>query len=100
MKWLQSKIFSVLVSARAVETNGAETAGAKPAAPAASPTVFKKSRLVVARPGLFPLEAMSHLPLNVPLWLSTGKRRESATRRTWCLKTVVSDLGPLSQGSL
>src|SRR5262245_42106693 len=45
-KWLHWRIFSVLVSARAVDTNGIETAGARPAAPAAAPTRFKNPRRV------------------------------------------------------
>src|SRR5580704_6425311 len=44
MKWLHWMIFSVLVSASAVDTNGAAMAGARPAAPAMALVVFRKSR--------------------------------------------------------
>src|SRR5262249_38626254 len=49
MKWLHCRILRDLVSARAAETNGAETAGAKPGAPAATPMVLRKSRRVAPR---------------------------------------------------
>jgi hypothetical protein len=42
-----------LVAARAVDTNGAESAGAKPAAPAMALVVFRKCRRVTD-PCLFP----------------------------------------------
>jgi hypothetical protein len=57
MKWLHWTIFRVLVSASALEMNGAGTS-AKPATPAAAPTVFKKSRRVALHPNLFPPEDM------------------------------------------
>src|SRR5215831_7327518 len=49
IKWLHCRIFRVFVSADAVETNGADTVGARPAAPAAIPMVLRKSRRVEAR---------------------------------------------------
>jgi hypothetical protein len=45
-------IFSVLVSASAVDTNGAAIAGAKAAAPASALVVLRKSRR--DQPRLFP----------------------------------------------
>src|ERR1700745_3388900 len=45
-------IFSVLVCASAVDTNGAATAGARPAAPAIALVVLRKSRR--DQPRLFP----------------------------------------------
>src|SRR5215813_4196781 len=52
-KWLHWMTFNVLVAARAVDTNGAESAGAKPAAPAMALVVFRKCRRVTD-PCLFP----------------------------------------------
>src|SRR5262245_8578243 len=52
-KWLHWMTFNVLVWARAVETNGAESAGAKAAAPAMALVVFRKCRRVTD-PCLFP----------------------------------------------
>src|ERR671936_95487 len=47
-------IFSVLVSASAVETNGAPTIGARPAAPARVPLRLRNARRVIVWPGLLP----------------------------------------------
>src|SRR5262245_19072555 len=52
-KWLYWMTFEVSVCAREVETNGAESAGAKPAAPAMALVVFRKCRRVTD-PCLFP----------------------------------------------
>src|SRR5262245_13052549 len=46
MKWLHCKIFKVLLSASAVETNGAATGRPRPAAPAARAAVFRNCRRV------------------------------------------------------
>src|SRR5467141_3168525 len=46
-KWLHWMILSVLVWASAVATNGAEIAGAKPAAPATAPVRLRKPRRVM-----------------------------------------------------
>src|SRR5262249_15407747 len=46
-KWLHCRILSVLVCASASTTNGAEIAGARPAAPAAAPARFRKLRRVM-----------------------------------------------------
>src|ERR1700674_2927315 len=53
-KWLPSMIFSVLVCASAVATNGADIAGVRPAAPAAAPARFRKPRRVMMELNLFP----------------------------------------------
>jgi hypothetical protein len=60
MKWLHCTIFRVLLCASAVDTNGAATIGAKPAAPAAAPTVCKNSRRVAGRPSLFVRAGIDH----------------------------------------
>src|SRR6516164_1940315 len=51
-------IFSVLVWARALDTNGAETAGASPATPATALVFFRKSRRVTEQFCLFPPDPM------------------------------------------
>src|SRR5215470_18911541 len=71
IKWLHCRIFKVLFCARAVDTNGAATAGAKPAAPAAAPTVFRNCRRVAMRPRRNVGEGIVHslmllAPGNVP----------------------------------
>ena len=53
-KWLHCTIVSVLVAARAFETNGAEIMGAAPAAASVRPVSFKNRRLVT-RGSLFVL---------------------------------------------
>src|SRR6185312_15449980 len=45
-KWLHCTIFSVLVSAKAVETKGAEISGALPAAAKVRPVCLRNRRLV------------------------------------------------------
>src|SRR5262249_31896230 len=60
-KWLHCSTFNVLVWAKAVDTNGAESAGARPAAPAATPDVLRKSRRVTERFCLFPPDPIAHL---------------------------------------
>src|ERR1043166_3905750 len=54
-------IFSVLAWAQAVETNGADNAGAKPAAPAMALDVFRNSRRVTERFRLCPPDVIVDL---------------------------------------
>src|SRR5215472_17441256 len=61
-KWLHCKNLRVLVWARASATNGADTRGANPADPAATPDVLRKSRRVTERFLLFPPGSIAHLP--------------------------------------
>src|SRR4051812_15862238 len=68
-KWLHCTMVSVLACAMALETNGAEIAGAEPAAASVRPAFFKKRRLVtdkslfvlilVSSPGVFPVRGGS-----------------------------------------
>src|SRR5215467_3426361 len=60
-KWLHCTIDSNLVSAKARDTNGAEITGAKPAAPAATLDVLRKSRRVTERFCFFPPNSIAHL---------------------------------------
>src|SRR5438876_3164137 len=53
-KWLHCRILSVLVWASALATNGAEIAGARPAAPAAAPARCRKPRRVMVELNVFP----------------------------------------------
>src|SRR5215831_7304817 len=63
-KWLHCRILRVLVWARASATNGAEITGAKPATPAATPDLLRKSRRVTERFFLFSPDSIAHLPVN------------------------------------
>src|SRR5215831_7688445 len=54
-------IFSVLAWASAGETNGADSAGARPAAPAMAPDVFRKVRRVTERVRLCPPDVIAFL---------------------------------------
>src|ERR1700726_2514305 len=60
-KWLHSMIFSVLACASAVATNGADIAGARPAAPAAAPARFRKPRRVMLELNFFPSDRIGCL---------------------------------------
>src|ERR1043166_3875228 len=67
-------ILSVLVCARAVDTNGAAAAGARPAAPAIALVVLRKSRR--DQPRLFPPNPIAGLPSWWRLSLSRGVHRD------------------------
>src|SRR5581483_1737496 len=61
MKWLHCRIFKVLVSASALETKGADTAGARAEAPAKAPAVLRSPRRVVFQPSAFSTDRMVRL---------------------------------------
>src|SRR5262249_60160860 len=59
-KWLHCTIDSDLLSANPRDTNGAESIGARPAAPA---DALRKFRRVKERVWLFPPDSIAHLPV-------------------------------------
>src|SRR5262252_4314428 len=62
-KWLHCTIDSDLLSANARDTNGAESIGARPAAPAATPDALRKFRRVRERFWLSPPDSIADLPV-------------------------------------
>src|SRR5215813_10341267 len=108
MKWLHRMIFSVLAWPQAVETNGADNAGARPAAPAMTLDVLRKSRRVTERFRLCPPDVIVDLLAGavggfvdstpeagerfqawaqageVPAWIVAGSRRWETDYVTRC----------------
>src|SRR5216684_3273968 len=83
-KWLHCRILSVLVWASASAMNGAEIAGARPAAPAAAPARFRKPRRVMVELNLFPPDGIGRLlrrELKIPLSAPQFKPRRPVAPR-------------------
>src|SRR6266542_548223 len=83
-KWLHCRILSVLAWASASAMNGAEIAGARPAAPAAAPARFRKPRRVMVELNLFPPDGIGRLlrrELKIPLSAPQFKPRRPVAPR-------------------
>src|SRR5947209_8360121 len=81
-KWLHWRIFSVLVWASAVDTNGAESAGARPAAPAMALVVLRKSRRVTDEFCLFPPYPIAQLLFARPTMMFPAVHAMTALDKT------------------